>query len=517
MYLEKIVLQRLLHEGLFLSADKSPDKIAVIAEGHSYTYSEFVDAVVKLSNALIFRGFSSGNRCVIYMDNTWPCVVSIYATLLSGGVFVVVNPQTKKDKLEFILNDSSASMLITDAHLYNIFSGVLDEVESLKCVISSGDISKIDSSAINAFDEVINESPNTCPEITSIATDLSALIYTSGSTGNPKGVMHTHSSMVFALNSLIEYLRLSREDRLLVLPLAFDYGLYQLLMSVQLGATLVLERSFTYPAQIFKRMEETSVTVFPGVPTIFSMLLSMHKRKEISFPSVTRITNTAAALPPDYIESLKEIFPSALIYKMYGLTECKRVCYLEPELLQKKPSSVGKAIPGTEVFILDEQGNKVPPGEVGMLYVRGPHVMLGYWKQEILSNEVLIDTVLPGEQILCTKDWFKMDEDGDLYFQGRSDDIIKTRGEKVSPTEVENVIYGIKGVLEAAVIGVDDEMFGEAIKCFVVIENDSDLSLRQIKKVCVEKLENFMVPKYFDLLDELPKTNTGKISKRDLM
>lgn len=518
MLFEKIVPQRLLHDGLFLSASKSPDKVAIIAEGRSYTYSELAGSVVKLSNALILRGFCRGDRCVIYMDNTWSCVVSIYATLLSGGVFVVVNPQTKKDKLEFILNDCSASIFITDTRLYNIFSAVIDEVKSLKCVISSGDMSKIDNSTINVFDDVINASPSTCPDITSIVNDLSALIYTSGSTGNPKGVMHTHSSMVFALNSLIEYLRLSSEDRLLVvLPLAFDYGLYQLLMSVQLGATLVLERSFNYPAQIFKRIEETSVTVFPGVPTIFSMLISIHKRNEIMFPSVTRVTNTAAALPPDYINSLKEIFPSALIYNMYGVTECKRVCYLEPEKIENKPSSVGKAIPGTEIFILDGQGNKVLPGETGMLYVRGPHVMLGYWKQEELSNEVLIDTVLPGEKILCTKDWFKMDEDGDLYFQGRSDDIIKTRGEKVSPVEVENVIYGIEGVLEAAVIGVDDEMLGEAIKCFVVIDNDSDLSLRQINKVCAEKLENFMVPKYFILVDELPKTNTGKISKKGMM
>jgi len=517
MLFKKIVPQRLLHEGLFLSAEKSPDKVAVIAEGHSYTYSELVDSVLKLSNALMLRGFVRGDRCVIYMDNTWPCVVSIYATLLSGGVFVVVNPQTKKDKLEYILNDCSASTLITDAHLHNVFSEVVDEVRSLKCVITSGDMSEIDSSAIEAFDDVVNESSGVFPYTAGIANDLSALIYTSGSTGNPKGVMHTHSTMVFALNSLIEYLRLSSEDRLLVvLPLAFDYGLYQLLMSVQLGATLVLERSFTYPAQIFKRMEEASVTVFPGVPTIFSMLLSMHKRKEISFPSVTRITNTAAALPPDYIDSLKEIFPSALIYKMYGLTECKRVCYLEPELLEKKPSSVGKAIPGTEVFILDAQGNKVLPGETGMLYVRGSHVMLGYWNQEELSDEVLVDGYFPGEKILCTNDWFKMDEEGDLYFQGRSDDIIKTRGEKVSPVEVENVIYGIKGVLEAAVIGVDDEMIGEAVKCFLVIEKGSDLSLMQIKKVCVEKLENFMVPKYFEVVDELPKTNTGKISKKDI-
>jgi len=517
MLFEKIVPQRLLHEGLFLSASKSPDKVAVIAEGHSYKYSELADSVLKLSNAMILRGFSRGDRCVIYMDNTWPCIVSIYATLLSGGVFVVVNPQTKKDKLEFILNDCSASILITDARLSSIFSAVIDEVKSLKCVISSGDMSKIDNSTTYAFDDVINESSGTYLEVTSIVNDLSALIYTSGSTGNPKGVMHTHSSMFFALNSLIEYLRLSSEDRLLVvLPLAFDYGLYQLLMSVQMGATLVLEKSFTYPAPIFKRIEETSVTVFPGVPTIFSMLLSMHKRKEISFPSVTRVTNTAAALPPDYINSLKEIFPSALIYKMYGLTECKRVCYLEPEKIENKPASVGRAIPGTEIFILDGQGNKVLPGETGMLYVRGPHVMLGYWNQDELSNEVLIDTALPGEKILCTKDWFKMDEDGDLYFQGRSDDIIKTRGEKVSPTEVENVIYGIKGVLEVAVIGVDDDMFGEAIKCFVVKENDSDLSLEHIKKVCVEKLENFMVPKYFDFVDDLPKTNSGKISKKGM-
>ena len=517
MLFEKIVPQQLLHEGLFLSASKSPDKTAVIAEGRPYTYSELADSAVRLSNALISRGFCRGDRCVIYMDNTWSCVVSIYATLLAGGVFIVVNPQTKKDKLKLILNDCSSSIFITDAHFYNVFSAVIDEVKSLRCVISSGDMSKIDSPTINAFDDVINESSSAYPEVTSIVNDLSALIYTSGSTGHPKGVMHTHSSMVFALNSLIEYLRLSSKDRLLVvLPLAFDYGLYQLLLSVQLGATLVLERSFNYPAQIFKRIEETSVTVFPGVPTIFSMMLSMHERKEISFPSVTRVTNTAAALPPDYINSLKEIFPSALIYSMYGLTECKRVCYLDPEIIENKPSSVGKAIPGTEVFILDGRGNEVPPGDTGMLYVRGPHIMLGYWKQEELSDEVLIDTVLPGEKILCTKDWFKMDEDGDLYFQGRSDDIIKTRGEKVSPVEVENVIHGIKGVKEAAVIGVDDEMFGEVIKCFVVIEKDSDLSLMQIKKVCVERLENFMVPKYFDLVGDLPKTNSGKISKKGM-
>ena len=511
------MMQRLLHEGLERAAARCPDKAAVVAEGRPYTYKEFLDTVLRFANALKDAGLRRGDRCVIYMDNTFPCVVSIYATLLAGGVFVVVNPQTKREKLQYILNDCSARILVSDSHLYGNFSSMKENVESLSAIISSGDMDAIDDASVIAFDDAVGSQQAIAVDAKSIASDLAALIYTSGSTGNPKGVMHTHSSMLFALNSLIEYLRLSEEDRILVvLPLAFDYGLYQLLMSVQLGATLVLERSFTYPAQIFKVIEESSVTVFPGVPTIFSMLISMHKRKKISFPSITRITNTAAALPPDYIGSLKEIFPSALIYKMYGLTECKRVCYLEPEKIDEKPSSVGRAIPGTEVFILDEDGNEVAPGETGILHVRGPHIMLGYWNQDELSSEVLVDGMLPGEKILCTKDWFKMDEDGDLYFQGRSDDIIKTRGEKVSPTEVENVVYGIKGIAEVAVIGVEDEMFGEAVKCFVVPEDGSEISLREIKKVCVEKLENFMVPKYFELVDELPKTNTGKISKKGL-
>jgi acyl-coenzyme A synthetase/AMP-(fatty) acid ligase len=258
------------------------------------------------------------------------------------------------------------------------------------------------------------------------------------------------------------------------------------------------------------------VTVFPAVPTIFSMLLSMHKRKPIRFPAVTRITNTAAALPPEYIKSLKEIFPSALIYKMYGLTECKRVCYLDPEKIEQKPSSVGQAIPGTEVFILDDDGKKMNHGEIGILHVRGPHIMLGYWNQPQQSNAVLKNTSLPGEKMLCTNDWFRMDEDGDLYFIGRSDDIIKTRGEKVSPVEVENVVHGINGVLEVAVIGEPDEILGEAIKCFIVLEEGANISIRDIKKICTEQLENFMVPKYLEIVAELPKTNTGKIAKSGL-
>ena len=506
--------QRLLHDSLFASANEFPDKPAVVVEGQPHTYAELRDAVARLAAALRARGLQRGDRVAIYMDNTWPCVVSIFAALAAGGVFLVINPQTKADKLEFILRDSGAKILLSDGHLAPVLTAVLQTLDTLDTIICSGKAFAT-AAAVEAFDAVVANSEPTVPARDVIPLDLAALIYTSGSTGNPKGVMQTHQSMVFAAGSLIEYLRLGADDRILcVLPVAFDYGLYQLLMALRLGATLVLERSFTYPAQIFARMHEQRVTVFPGVPTIFAMLLSTHGRSPLHFPDVTRVTNTAAALPDDFAVRLREVFPNALIYKMYGLTECKRVSYLEPELVDSRPGSVGKAIPGTEVYLLSPEGEPVAPGQSGVLYVRGPHVMAGYWNRPDLSEHMLKPGRLPGERVLCTQDFFRIDADGFLYFVGRSDDIIKTRGEKVSPAEVENVLHGIAGVREAAVIGIPDDLLGQAIKAFIVPEPSAQLNERQVRLLAAARLENFMVPKEIEFCDELPKTATGKVSKK---
>jgi acyl-coenzyme A synthetase/AMP-(fatty) acid ligase len=200
---------------------------------------------------------------------------------------------------------------------------------------------------------------------------------------------------------------------------------------------------------------------------------------------------------------------------MYGLTECKRVCYLEPELIYEKPSSVGKAIPGTEVFLLSVDDKPVPAGEPGILHVRGPHVMLGYWNNEKLSNEMLRPGKLPYERVLCTNDWFRMDEDGFLYFLSRNDDIIKTRGEKVSPVEVENVIYKKEGVKEVAVVGIPDEIMGESIVAFVTTF-DGKVQEKDIQRICMENLEIFMVPSKVIFLDSMPKSPNGKIDKKVL-
>lgn len=507
----------LLGDGLLRSAAHFPAKTAVVVEGKAYSYAALLESSQQLAGALQRMGMQHGDRVAIYMDNTWACVVSIYAVLLAGGVFLLVNPQTKGDKLAFVLDDSDARLLITDGHLANVFLPVAAESSKLAAVICSGKLP--DAPNVQAFDAALAlgaEHPATPPP--TIPVDLAALIYTSGSTGNPKGVMQTHQSMVFAAESLTRYQRLSENDRILcVLPLAFDYGLYQLLMAIKLGATLVLERSFTFPAQIFARMEEQQVTVFPGVPTIFAMVLSAHGREPLRFPRVTRVTNTAAALPDDFAKRLREVFPNALIYKMYGLTECKRVSYLEPELVDARPGSVGKAIPGTEIYLLSEQGEPVPPGETGILHVRGPHVMLGYWKRPDLSAHMLKPGKLPGERVLCTQDHFRMDEDGFLYFVGRNDDIIKTRGEKVSPVEVENALHGISGVREAAVVGVPDELLGAAVRAYVVLEQGSTLTDKQIRQQCLARLENYMVPKDVVFVAELPKTVTGKVSKKLLL
>ncbi len=512
--------QRLLREGLIESTARHPEKIALVVEGTPYTYDRLFNASSRLARALLDRGLQRGDRVAVYMDNTWPCITSIYGTLLAGGVFLVINPQTKADKLHFILHDSGAAFLMTDGHLAGQFVRAAEGLPDLQTIISSGTLQLEEQIPVRleSFDAVLRDSDPLAEPCFAIPNDLAALIYTSGSTGHPKGVMQTHQAMVFAAWSLIEYLRLAEEDRiLLVRPLAFDYGLYQLLMAMKLGATLIVERSFTFPGRIYEVMRNQNVTVFPGVPTIFSTMIAGHKRKKLLFPKVSRVTNTAAALSAEFIPSLHEIFPNALIYKMYGLTECKRVSYLDPELVDEKPSSVGRPIPGTEVFLRTPEGEPVAPGQDGILYVRGPHIMAGYWNKPELTAEVLQPGPLPGERVLCTGDWFRLDEDGFLYFSGRSDDIIKTRGEKVSPVEVEQTLYGIDGIREAVVTGVDDPHFGQAICAFVILGKGCDLNDKKIKKICLSRLENFMVPRDIFCLDTFPKTANGKIDIQALL
>ena len=513
-----LIPQRLLGEALTRSADANPEKTALIVKGQEFSYSLLREQAENLAGYLISSGIQKGDRVTIYMHNSLQTAIAIYGTTLAGAVFLVINPQTKANKLQFILNDSEARVLITESvHLQEI-TLALEKADSIKELILTGEFEKnirISDLKITRFDDAAAEINNKFSLPNIIPNDLAALIYTSGSTGFPKGVMMTHQSMVFACWSLIQYLRLEKSDRiLLMLPLAFDYGLYQLLMSVSIGGTLIVEQSFTFPATIYRSIEKYKPTVFPGVPTIYAMMIASGKEHPLSFGCVEKVTNTAAALPADFIPDLKKIFPNALIFPMYGLTECKRVCYLEPELVEIKQNSVGKAIPGTEVYLLSPEGNPVPPGEPGILHIRGPHVMQGYWKRDDLTAEMLKPGKLPWEKVLCSNDWFKTDGEGFLYFLGRTDDIIKNRGEKVSPVEIETVIYRIDGVKEVAVFGIPDKVMGESIQACITTHAGITLNDQDILRICSEQLELHMIPQKVFFLKEMPKSQNGKIDKK---
>jgi acyl-CoA synthetase (AMP-forming)/AMP-acid ligase II len=328
--------------------------------------------------------------------------------------------------------------------------------------------------------------------------------------------MLTHLNIVSAASSITTYLEASPRDVVLsVLPLSFDYGLYQVLMAFKVGATLVLERSFAYPRAILETLIRERVTGFPIVPMMAAALVQMDL-SGYHFGSLRYLTSTAAALPTNHIQRLRSLFAPAKLYSMYGLTECKRVSYLPPEQLDVRPTSIGRGMPNEEVYIVDERGRRVPPGIVGELVVRGSNVMKGYWELPEETARVLQPGSFPWERVLYTGDLFRMDEEGYLYFVGRKDDIIKTRGEKVSPREVEEVLHSLSDIAEAAVVGVPDPLLGEAVKAIVTLREGSVLSEQDLRRHCARNLEDFAVPKFVEFRKTLPKTPSGKIAKREL-
>jgi len=515
-------IRRLLSDSLSICYHRHPDKIAVKVGDCEYSYRELYEQSQAIARYLTQQGLQRGDRVAIFMENSWPILPSVYGVLFAGGVFLVVNHLTKSHKLEYILNDSGARFLLTDTVVAKQFLPAGNNATELAEIIYAGARLPDDASStkLTSLEEVLRGPQGEASSSVlspAISQDLAALIYTSGSTGDPKGVMMTHGNMVFTSDSLIEYLRLSARDTIICfLPLAFDYGLYQIFMSVRLGACLVVSKSFAYPSVVFAELQKHKVSVFPGVPTVYSTLIGLHQKTPLCFPDVQRVTNTAAALPPEYSVFLKEIFPNALLYRMYGLTECKRVSYLEPEEADAYPESVGKAIPGTEVMLLDENRQPVAANQLGTLYVRGAHVMQGYWNKPEETAKMLINDIYANERVLCAQDQFVMDEMGHLFFRGRVDDIIKSRGEKVSPVEVENVLYSMEGIREAAVIGIDDAVEGQAIKAFVALAPGLTIDPRKIRQYCIAKLENFMVPREVVVMESLPKTDSNKISKKEL-
>jgi amino acid adenylation domain-containing protein len=429
-------MRRFVHDFLTETAAKQPDQVALIVDGRGVTYSELDRASDNFARALQGRGVVRGDRVALFLDNSYELVAGVFGALKAGAVFVIVNPTTRRDKLHYLLDDSGARAVVAHGRLASTADAALVDSPSVEHVwwVDRDDPGPPE---VNSDLEPVLGATDPPPDDPGlIDNDLCGIIYTSGSTGDPKGVMLTHRNMVNTAWSISTYLENTPDDVVLcVLPLSFDYGLYQVITGARVGFTVVLERSFAFPWRTLQLMAEHGVTGLPGVPTLFATVLQLAPFEGLDLSGVRYMSNTAASFPPAHIRRLQELFPAARIFSMYGLTECTRVSYLDPDLLPEKADSVGKAIPNCEMYVLDEDGRRAPPGVAGELMVRGANVMRGYWRKPEATARRLVEGEIAGELVLRTGDLFQMDAEGFFYFVGRMDDVFKCRGEKISPRE----------------------------------------------------------------------------------
>jgi acyl-CoA synthetase (AMP-forming)/AMP-acid ligase II len=532
------------------SARRSTDKVALVCGEDRLTYRQVDQRSNQLARCLLGLGIRRQDRVAILLDNSVESVVALFAILKAGAIFVMLSAGLKTKKLNYILRDSGARILITHSGKSGVVMEAICDAPDLADIIWVDSIPKLPNTGStptrhHPWNDFLSISPEPSPSTASPCTvhrapctvpigsspfavprapctvpldlDLAAIIYTSGSTGQPKGVMSAHRSMVAAARSITSYIGNVESDIIMVvLPLSFDYGLYQVLMAFLFGGTVVLEKSFLFPVKILEKVVQERVTGLPLVPTMAALLLQMENLAKFDFSALRYMTNTAAALPVAYIRKLQALFAHVTIFSMYGLTECKRVSYLPPNQLDKRPDSVGVPIPNEEVFVVDEHGNELPPGQVGELVIRGSNVMQGYWNAPEETAKKFRPGPNRGETLLYSGDLFRRDAEGFLYFVARKDDMIKTKGERVSPKEIENALCEMEGVVEAAVIGVPENIFGQAIKAFIVKNSRGEVTEQAVLKHCAKTLEPFMVPKYVEFRESLPKNASGKIDKKQL-
>lgn len=509
----------LIHHMLRSSAGRLPDKEALVHGQCRLSYREVAQRVRALGRGLRDAGAERGDRIGIYLDASVAQALSIFAVSQAGSVYVPINGVLFADQVAHIARDCGMKGLITTRHKLNALSSVLDEIPSLKFIILEGEGGPVDLPVVaHRFDDLCALTTAGAGRDDVIEKDLAAILYTSGSTGKPKGVMLSHAQVMAGSSIVSTYLEIRATDRILaVLPFSFDAGMNQLMTAWQQGATLILI-NFVFVREVVQVLLTERVTGLAGVPTFWSLLAqpssSLQKQR---LPDLRYITNTGGVMPQTVLATLRQQLPTTRIFLMYGLTEAFRSTYLPPEELDRRPTSMGKAIPDTEILVVDEAGKPCRPGEVGELVHRGPTVSMGYWGQPELTAQVLRPhPFLPGElgdgeRVCYSGDFVKMDDEGFLYFVGRRDTMIKSSGFRISPTEVEEVLFKSGLVKSAAVIGIPDELLGQTVKAFVVTGDGNVLVPNTLREFCAANMPRHMVPKVIEVLDEMPKTPSGKV------
>ncbi|MBL8269747.1 acyl-CoA ligase (AMP-forming), exosortase A system-associated [Steroidobacter sp.] len=508
----------LLHDLFDASAARFPNNEALRSRGNTITYAELQRRSHALAASLRSHGVGRGDRVAVYLQNRGIVVESALACSRLGAIFVPANPLLKARQLEYLLNDAGACALIASQTAAVVVEDSIPRCPSITTVVWC------DTAQAPLAAEVLRYEGLVAGEARVLGTpaiedDPAALLYTSGSTGRPKGVVVSHRNLVAGALTVSSYLKNQSTDRILVaLPLSFDYGLSQVTTAFAVGACAVLT-NFSLPAALLQDLVAERITALAGVPTMW-MHLATAEWPAAVVQSLRYITNSGGALPVSVIKNLQARLPNTLIYCMYGLTEAFRSTYLDPASLEQRLGSMGKAIPGQEVLVIDADGNECKPGEEGELVHRGSLVTLGYWNDVQLTQQRFkplpkrLSQLKREEIAVWSGDLVKTDADGFLYFVGRRDNLIKSSGYRISPVEIEETIAELPMVVESAAVGLPDEALGQRIVVAAVVAPQApDDVAERIRQHCRMQLPAYMVPAEVHLMSQLPRNANGKCDR----
>jgi acyl-CoA ligase (AMP-forming) (exosortase A-associated) len=495
----------LLHDLLLTGRDHDDHRAAITRGEESSTYGLFKQRVEHMARRLVATGAQRGERVAIFLPKSFDECVAIFAASRANLVFVPVNPSLRPAQVRHIVEDCSASVLITSAEMLGLLG---DALEALPCL---RDVVHCNTPA---------DGPPAAPA-RAIAEDLAAILYTSGSTGSPKGVMISHRNLIAGTRIVRSYLHIGPDDRILsILPFSFDYGLNQLLTAVEQRAELVLF-DFKMGDEIVRALSRHAITGLAGVPTVWALLTrAAPSLARTPLPDLRYITNSGGAVATSTVKQLRRLLPDTKIYLMYGLTEAFRSTYLPPGEIDRRPTSIGKAIPECEAFPVTDDGRRAAPGEPGILVHRGPTVSLGYWNRpddtaRVLRRNPLRSADAGGDIVCWSGDRVVEDEEGYLYFVARDDAMIKSSGYRISPTEVEEVLMASKMFRQVAVIGLPDEWVGQRVHAVAVPDVDP-LDIAAVLRSAAEVLPPYMVPRSIELVSDLAVTPNGKVDYKRL-
>jgi acyl-CoA ligase (AMP-forming) (exosortase A-associated) len=509
----------LVHDFIFASARRTPRAPALVHGDARLDYAALADAVRAAALALGLRRRAPGERVAVFLEKRIENVAAMFGAAAAGCVFVPVNPLLKPEQVAHILADCNVRVLVTSAQRLAALAPVLAHCPDLRTVLATGLKEAYPLPAgveLVGWEQALDAAAALPPDVPPrrIDADVAAILYTSGSTGKPKGVVLSHRNLVAGAQSVASYLGITADDRILsVLPLSFDYGLSQLTCAFLVGASAVLINHL-FARDIVAMVASERITGLAAVPPLWAQLARLPWPADCT---LRYLTNSGGAMPGATLAALRAALPRAQVFLMYGLTEAFRSTYLPPSELDRRPDSMGRAIPNAEVMVVRPDGTPCAPGEPGELVHRGALVSLGYWNDPVKTAERFRpapgqDPALPlTEMAVWSGDTVRRDEEGFLYFVARTDDMIKVSGYRISPTEVEEIVYATGLVEEAVAFGVPHPELGQAVVLLAVAPS---ASTAQLLKECQRHMPAYMVPAHIALhAQAFPRNPNGKIDR----